>query len=392
MYVLYSTGDAMRQRLFHFLICSCLLALAGLSAAQSSSAPHTIRIGISGPSTGSTAGNGEDGIRGARMAIDRLNQQEWRIGDVPVHFELVAKDDHADPRQGLQVARELVAANVSAVLGPFNSDVALEVGWIYNNARVPMLTIASSPAITTANLPYVFRLGPSDADLGRKQAQYAAHNLKIRRIAVVHDGSAYATGLTGEFQRAAKRDNMRVAPALSLSPEASQSNVQAALFAIRDAGAQAIFFAGYVPQAAQLLREMHRMKLALPLLTGDAECSSEMFRLAGEYLRYGVYCTQGGVWLTRVADGAVFSAAYQHRYGKNPDVYAVTFYDGVMLLAQAMKAAGSWQPEKYLSALAGIRYKGATARYEFDARRDLKGSAVTILQLKDGGLLPLASF
>lgn len=383
----------MRRRLFRFLLGSWLILSVCMAHGQDR-AGGAIRVllGFTSPLSGAQGASGTDALNGARMAIERLNQQGMRIGGAPVRFELLVKDDQANSELGMEIAQEFARAKVSAVLGPFNSGVAMATARIYNQYRVPILTVASNPAVTRADYGYVFRLGTSDGDMGRKLAQYAARVLKFRRVAIVNDGSGYAAGLIGEFQAAAKRDGLQTAALIQLSERAGDPEVRGALGLVRESNPDAVFFAGYVPQAAQLLREMSREKLGLPMLAGDAQCSAEMFRLAGNYMGSGVYCVQGGVWLTRVADGAVFAATYQNRYGRAPDVYAASFYDGVLLLAQAMKTAGSAQPEKFVPVLARGRYKGTTATYEFDAKHDLKDSEVTILRLKDGALVPLANF
>ncbi|TWC65234.1 branched-chain amino acid ABC transporter substrate-binding protein [Herbaspirillum sp. SJZ099] len=383
----------MRRRFLRSLLGSCLLISACAACAQEAAKEELhVLLGFTSPLSGTQGVGGTDALNGARMAIERINRQDMRIGGQPARFELLVKDDRANPERGMEIAQEFAQAKVSAVLGPFNSSVAMAAAKIYNQRRVPILTVASNPAVTRADYDYVFRLGASDGDMGRKLAQYAARTLRFKHAVIVNDGSDYAAGLINEFQAAARLEGLQTAMVFQLSVHASDPEVRGVLGQIREAAPDAVFFAGYVPQAAQLLREMSREKMDLPMLAGDAQCSLEMFRLATHSMGGGVYCVQGGVWLTRVADGAVFSAAYQNRYGRPPDVYAASFYDGVMLLAQAMKTAGSAQPEKFVPVLARGRYKGITATYEFDAKHDLKDSDVTILRLKDGALVPLASF
>lgn len=382
----------MRSHLLRSLIVLCLSSLAGAALAQGAPDVQRVLIGVTSPFSGLRGIGGNDALNGARLAVDRLNQQGMQIGDKPVRFEVLAKDDQGNPERGLQVAQEFVQARVSAVVGPLTSAVALAVTKTYNQNRLPMLTVATNPAVTRTDYDYIFRLSASDAELGRKMVQYAARTLKIKRVAVIQDGSGYAEGLASELQSASQKEGVQLTVQLQLSETASDPEVRSVLQQVRNSKPDAVFFAGYPPQAARLLREMHTTRLAVPVLAGDAQCSVEMLRLVGDFLDNGVYCVQGGVWLTRVADGAVFAASYQSRYGQPPDVYAGSFYDGVMLLAQAMKTAGSTQPEQFLPALTRSRYKGVISSYEFNAKHDLKDSTATILRLKDGALVPMASF
>lgn len=374
-------------------IISALLFMLPASMPAAAQEPHevqTVRLGFSSPLSGPQSGAGKDALNGTQMAVDRLNRQGLQVGGKAIHFELLSRDDKANPQTGAAVARELVEADVKAVLGPFNSGVALATGKVYNDAGIVSLTVASNPKVTQAAQEHVFRIAASDSDMGRKMAIYAARSLKLKNIAVVEDGSAYAQGLIEEFQKAAKQNGLRIAHRDLISDNAA--DLRLLLGRVRDAGADAIFFGGYVPQAGALLKQMQQTGIAMPLLGGDALCSSTMVAQAGESLGERTYCVQGGTWLTRVSDGAVFASSYQNKYGKMPDVYAPTFYDGVMLLAQAMKSADSTDPRVFTPALARLRYKGVTATYEFDARHDMKESTVTILRFANGRLVPLSSF
>ncbi|MFL9876789.1 branched-chain amino acid ABC transporter substrate-binding protein [Herbaspirillum rhizosphaerae] len=349
-----------------------------------------VRLGFSSPLSGPQAPAGKDSLNGVQMAIERLNQQGVKVDGKVLRFELLIKDDKANPQTGAVVAKELVDAGVKAVLGPFNSGVALATSKIYNDAGVVSLTVASNPKVTQSALNHVFRIAASDSEMGSKMALYAARNLKLKAVAIVDDGSAYAQGLIEEFQKTVRQNGVQIVYKAAISDK--ETDFSGVLNNIRAARAEAIFFGGYVSQASGMLKQMQQLGMPTLLLGGDALCSSVMLTQAGTSLGDRTYCVQGGVWLTRVSDGAVFASAYQSKYGSMPDVYAPTFYDGVMLLAQAMKSSNSIDTRNFLPVLARLRYKGITASYEFDAKHDMKESTVTILRFKDGKLAPLSSF
>lgn len=369
------------------MLLSASLSMQTTALAQSQ---LIVKLGFSSPLSGPQAPAGKDALNGVQMAVERLNAQGMTVEGKTLRLELLVKDDKANPQVAAVVAKELVDAGVKAVLGPFNSGVALAVSKIYNDAGIVSLTVASNPKVTHVGLSHVFRIAASDSDMGGKMAQYAGRNLKLKNIAILDDGSAYAQGLIEEFQKTAKLSGIQIAHRETIGDK--PDDVKSALGKIRSTGADGIFFGGYVPQAGELLKQMQQLGISIPLLGGDALCSSAMLDSAGASLGDKTYCAQGGVWLTRVSDGAVFASAYQSKYGRMPDVYAPTFYDGVLLLGQAMKSANSVDSRNFTPVLARMRYKGITATYEFDARHDMKESTVTILRFKDGNLMPLSSF
>lgn len=386
----------MRKALFGSpVLASLMLCVGTVCMAQVTSAPErvqVVRIGFTGPLSGSNAVIGVDALNGMQIAIDRLNQQGLEIAGKSLRFEAVIRDDQADPQRGAEVARELATAGVAAVLGPVNSGVALAAGKIYNEARVPMLTAASNPRVTQPDLPYVFRIVASDGDIGAKMAHYAARTLKLRTVGIIDDGSAYADGLIEAFQKSGRGLGLQAVAREKITEQAGEAAMSEALARLRSGGAEAIFVAAYSLQSARLIKKMRQMDMSLPVLGGDALCSSSVALASGGAVQDNTYCVLGGTWLTKVADGAVFAAGFQRKFGRVPDVYAASYYDGVMLLAQAIKSAAAIEGRQLMPALARSRYKGVNASYEFNAVHDLKESNVTILRFKGNELVPLASF
>src|SRR5689334_3649526 len=98
---------------FAFLLgCTLAAAVPPLHAQQ----PDVVRIGFASPLTGPQAHYGQDNVNGARMAIDDLNAQKFRIRGQVVRFELVVEDDKADPLTGTVVAQRLVDAGIRGMV------------------------------------------------------------------------------------------------------------------------------------------------------------------------------------------------------------------------------------------------------------------------------------
>lgn len=267
-------------------------ALSLLSACALAQERQVVKLGFSSPLSGPQAAAGQDALNGVQMGVERLNQQNLRLDGKAIRFELVVRDDKASAQEGAVVARELIATGVSAVLGPFNSGVALSAAKIYNDAGVVALTVASNPKVTQAALPQVFRIAASDADMGGKMALYAARHLKLKRVAIIDDGSAYARGLIDEFGRVAKMNGVQLVYKEVVGDKLEEFG--AALSAVAAAKADAVFFGGYVPQAGALLRQMQQRAMPIALLGGDALCSSTMPAQAGSALGDRTYCVQEG--------------------------------------------------------------------------------------------------
>lgn len=370
------------------LTIGCAVALVAPLATQA--AEQVVKIGFSSPLSGGQAAIGKDNENGARMAIDQLNQKSLVIGGDKIKFELMNEDDQADPKVGVQVAQKMVDAGVKAVIGPYNSGVAMPASKVYNDANVVLAAIASNPKVTMQGYQYVYRVTPTDSALGGKMAVYAAKELKVKRVAVVDDRTAYGTGIAEEFIKSAKADGIEIVGREFTNDKAVDFN--AILTSIKLKKPEAIFYGGMYGQGGPLRRQMKQLGLDIPLMGGDGICSTEMAKLGGATVDQKVLCTVGGVILEDGAEGKDFLARYQKRFNLKPLMYAVSFYDGVNVIAAAMQKANSTDPVKFAPALAAISYKGIAGMYEFDAKRDLKNSPTIVYTFKDGEMVPVKTY
>lgn len=343
---------------------------------------QTVKIGFTSPLSGSQAPVGKDNENGARMAIDQLNLQGLVIGGAKIKFELLNEDDQADPKVGVQVAQKLVDAGVKAVIGPYNSGVAMPASKVYNDAQIVLAVIASNPKITMQGYPYVFRVTPTDNALGGMIGMYAAKEIALKRVAVIDDRSAYGVGVADEFIKKAKANGIDIIGRDYTNDKATDFN--AILTSIKGKKPDGVFYGGMYAQGAGMKRQMKQLGLDVYLMGGDGICNSEMGKLGGDAVDEKVLCTVGGIILDENAAGKDFSARYQKRFSIKPLMYSISFYDGVMVIAEAMKKADSVEPKKFVSAMTAANYKGIAGTYEFDSNRDLKNSPVTVYHFKNG--------
>ncbi|HEY4316724.1 MAG TPA: branched-chain amino acid ABC transporter substrate-binding protein [Herbaspirillum sp.] len=343
-------------------------------------AQDIVNIGFSSPLSGPQAAAGKDNQVGAVMAIDELNQKKPVIGGKPVVFHLIAEDDQANPRIGAAAAARLIEAKVKALVGPYNSDVAIDTARLFNDAGIVMATVGSHPRITQQGFRYVFRLSPNDNQLGGEMAIYAARQLSLKKVLVIEDGTAYGKGIADAFVAAARGNRIDIAG------RKSGSQLNAILMQFKGRHVDGIFYGGYYAQAAALKIQMKKIGIDAALMGGDAVCNTEMGRLAGPAVNDSVYCIRGGVRLGVRPAEKTFLAEYRKRYGKMPSTFGPYFYDGVKMIAAAMQKADSTDPARYASVLAGMRYAGVVGDYEFDGAHDMKNSPVTIYQFKNGEL------
>jgi branched-chain amino acid transport system substrate-binding protein len=369
------------------------LALAALFATigvHAHAAEQVVKIGVSGPLSGANAFAGKDNENGVRLAIEELNAQKIQVGANVLRFVLQSEDDAGDPKQGVAVAQKFADAGVKFVLGPYNSGVAIPASRVYNDNGILMSTVGTNPKITASGYPTVFRIVASDTQVGSTVAGYAAKELRIKNIGVIDDRTAFGQGIAMEFKRQAQTAGIKVAGHEFTTDKAS--DFASILTALRAKKVDAIFFGGYAPQAAPMVRQMKQLGLNVPLLGGDTLCSPEMARLGGDAVGENVRCAQAGAIVAKQPGGAAFLAAYKKRFGRDPDVYAPSFYDQTKFIAQAIQTAKTIDAKAVGTAMHTISYQGVVGNYGYDPKGNLKKTAVTVYTFKNGALTPLASY
>jgi branched-chain amino acid transport system substrate-binding protein len=366
-------------------VAAAIAAVAGMAAAQ-----EVVKIGHVAPVSGAQAHYGKDNENGSRMAIEELNAQGVTIGGKKVKLELLAEDDAADPKQGTAAAQKLCDAKVAGVVGHLNSGTTIPASKVYNDCGIPHVTgAATNPNLTKPGYKTTFRIIANDNALGAGLAVYAAETLKLKTVAIVDDRTAYGQGVANVFKRVAAEKGMKVVDEQFTTDKAT--DFMAFLTAIKAKNPDAIFFGGMDPQAGPMLRQMEQLGMAnVKYFGGDGVCTTEIAKLAAGAKTLGnVVCAEGGASLAKMPGGTAWKAKYDAKYPNQFQVYSPYTYDATMLLVDAMKRAGSWDPKVYIPELLKSNYKGVTANIAFEPNGEMKNPAITLYVYKDGKKTPL---
>ena len=372
----------------HYRINSLFLFfLLTLSACHSkhdntpSNKTWTVLIGSVAPLSGPQAHLGLDSDRGAQLAIEAANTQHLTIQGHLLHFELISKDDAADPRTATIVAQQLVDDQVNGIVGHMNSGTTIPASHIYHEAQIVQISpSATNPKYTHQGFNTAFRLMANDYQQGRVLGQFAMNQLKAHSIAVIDDSTAYGQGLANEFIRAL--DSQRTTVITQEHADDHSTDFTAILTRLKSRHPDLIFYGGMDAQSGPLVHQMHQLEIPANFLTGDGGCTPEFAQLASDSAN-STYCSSPGLPLEDMPKGSVFKKTFEQRFGPIQD-YAPYSYDAVGILIQAMVTAQSLESTVYLKILQNIHYDGVTATIHFDEHGDLEGGIISIYQWQNG--------
>ena len=377
------------------VVAAAVLALYGCGkeepkkAAEAPKAPAeevmVVKIGHAGPLTGGIAHLGKDDENGVHLAVDEATAKKIKIGGKTVKFEMMSEDDQADPKMGPTIAQKFVDAKVAGVVGHLNSGVTIPASAVYNQAGIPMISgSATNPKLTEQGFKVVFRTVGRDDQQGPAVAAYIANEMKAKKVAIADDATAYGEGLANEVEKTLKAAGVQVVTREKTNDKAT--DFKAILTKMKSKNPDAIFYGGMDATGGPMIKQARELGIKAVFAFGDGACTSEMSKLGGAASE-GLICSQAGIPTQMASKG--FQDAFKAKYGEVKQ-YAPFFYDAANLLIAAMQKADSTDPAKYLPVLASMSYDGATGHIEFDAKGDRKDAEMTIFQMKNGNVDPIA--
>src|SRR6185437_2923045 len=275
----------------------------------------TVTIGHAGPLTGGIAHLGKDDENGVHLAVDEANAKKIKIGGKTVNFVMDSQDDQADPKLGPTIAQKFVDEKVAGVVGHLNSGVSIPASAVYNQAGIPMISgSATNPKLTEQGFKTIFRTVARDDQQGPAIAAYIANDLKLKKVAIADDATAYGEGLANEVEKTLKAAGVQIVTREKTNDKAT--DFKAILTKIKGRNPDAVFYGGMDATGGPMLKQARELGIKATFAFGDGACTDTMKKLAGDKNAEGFICSQAG--LPVVAASKNFLDAYKAKYNVDP--------------------------------------------------------------------------
>jgi branched-chain amino acid transport system substrate-binding protein len=362
----------------------CILSivwLAWIAAGSAIFAQEEIVIGEYASLTGGSASFGQSSHKGTALAIEEINAAGGVLGK---KLKLITEDDQSQAGQPATIVRKLIAQDKAvAVLGEVASSKSLEAAPICQQNKIPMISPASTNPKVTEVGDYIFRVCFIDPFQGTVMSKFA-QSKGWKNIAVLTDVKQdYSVGLAEFFIKDFKASGGQIVKEQKYST--GDKDFKPQLTSIKAAKPDAIFVPGYYAEVSLIAKQARLLGIKAPLLGGDGWVGDSLLKVAGDSLDGSFFsCHFSSDDKSPVVQGFVekFKAKYN---GETPDDMAALGYDSAMILADAIKRAGTTEPEKLRAAIAETKdHQGITGKITLDAQRNANKPAV-ILTIGNGG-------
>lgn len=302
------------------------------------------KIGAVLSTSGPAAPLGQPEQRSLQLLEDKINK-EGGIDGVQVKF--IIEDDESDPAKASVATTKLIKQeNVLAVIGSSSTGATLAMVPVATKEKIPQVCCAAGTKITQPVNKWVFRTPPSDSMAIEKVLQYLKNNLKVTKIAILHDSNAFGTGGADELQAKAPDSGIQVVAREQYG--STDTDMTAQLTKVKQTPAQAIVVWGTNPGPASIAKNMQQLNMTIPYVGSHGIANKKFIELAGPAANGVVFpagrllipssIPSGSDWRKAVDD---FSALYKKTYGMDIDTFAAHGWDAGLIITDALKRAGN---------------------------------------------------
>jgi len=363
------------QRIVGLLIAlAASLAMTGCSGGGDDTTP----VAIVGPITGQYASFGAQMKNGGELAVADINAAGGVLGK---KLDLSTGDDACDPKQAVAVANQVTGAGVKLVAGHYCSGSSIPASKVYAESDMVQISPASTnPTFTDDRAgPNIYRVCGRDDQQGGVAGKYLATHLADKKIAFVHDKTAYGKGLADETKKAMNEAGKKEEMYEAIT--AGEKDYSALVSKLKQADIDVVYFGGYHTEAGLIIRQMRDQGMNTILMGGDALITQEFWSITGD--------AGEGTLMTFSPDPRKNPAAAEvvKRFkdkGIEPEGYVLYTYAAIQAWKQAAENAKSVEKDDVVKAMNDTEFDTVIGKFKFNAKGDPNLSPYAVYRWSKG--------
>jgi ABC-type branched-subunit amino acid transport system substrate-binding protein len=367
------------------MFCSALIIVVTLfyqniAVTETLTENKKIAIGLFLPVSGSGAEEAKDGLKGAELAVDQVNQRNGINGSF---LKLtIASSNVPWTAATNDLVKMIYTEGASAIIGALDGKSAHLAEQVITRAKGQVIFVtpwATEETLTQINVPWFFRLIPDDRQQAKSLIKEIYSIRGIKQVAVWVTDTYDSQAASGSFIHHAPHDSVTKFEACK--PE----NKLKLLEEIRAKKYGAVGLYTSPQEASEIAGEIARKGLNV-LLFGNIYLNSPDFTdMPSNHAEGAVLISPG--YFQGGENALKFKNEFKKLFGKTPSLLSYYYYDTVMVIAEALKKmnAGS---DSLSSVMLKTSFEGTTGTIRFTKKgqRDIEPSLAT---LKNGNTVPV---
>ena len=309
------------------------------------------KLGLLTVKTGPLA---QGGIQMEQGVITYLKEKNYTFAGRKVEF--ISADTGGNPAGTKTKAQELIEREkVDTIVGPLAAFELLAITDYIAQQKVPMLSLAGAEDMTQRRPnPYFLRPSATSAQAMHPMADYAAKELKLKRIVTVSEDFAFGHEQMGGFQETFEAAGGKIVN--KIWPPLVTPDYTPFVAQIADCDGVCQGFAGSNP--LRFMKQYAAAGLKYPVVSGETGGDDALMRSFGDEA-IGMYSSCPYTLDFPSDSNKRFIAAMQKDYGVDPGFYAAGLYVAAATVdaGLALSNGKSDDKEAFVKALRSVHLK-----------------------------------
>jgi branched-chain amino acid transport system substrate-binding protein len=311
----------------------------------------------------------------AKLAAEEINAAGGVNGRM---IEIVAYDNHSSAPDAVRAfQRAATQDKVSGVIASYISEVVLALEPWAGRLKMPLITPGAASDLITKrvhddydNLKYVFhgylastQISDAVCEAGK---DLLINQMKAKTAVVMSEDAAWTIPLDDEYLKCLPKIGIKVLDHIRLSPDTTDfTPIYNKIEAIKPD----VIVTGISHVGAQPTVQWQQQQVPIPMFGVSSQATTSTFWKDTNGAADGVLFNMFSAPDVAVTPKTIpFAAAYEKKYGVTPSYSGYTAYDDVYMFADAIKRAGSTDPDKMVEAMEKTDWVGTIGRIQFLGR------------------------
>ncbi len=356
----HRTSRGIRRTGLAALAAASLLVAAACGSSDNSQAggegvASSIQIHAVNDQTGPVAYAGLGASKGARLAVDEINAQDFLSDGAELTFKQTDTAGEID-RAVAEMTKAMTDSKTSVILGPTMGQQAAAVAPMVNQRKVPTIfTQSGSGGVVTGD--YTFRATAPMESYYDVAMKWLADN-NHRKLSVIYNATYPTFAALGKDVVPAEAKDKGLNVSQSIQAQSTTQDFSAQAQQIASANPEAVVMLLTAPQSVTFLKQIRQAGYR-GVIVGTSVQSAGNVSAAGSAADGLVYPVDFAS-VMKDKPSQDFVAAFTKKFNAAPDAYAAEGYDAIWWLARGIKASGDSSREGIKKGLTQVAVEGFT--------------------------------
>jgi branched-chain amino acid transport system substrate-binding protein len=348
--------------------------------AGQASAPATsggdIPIVFTAPVTGASAAEGALQIKALKLGVKQINEAGGINGK---KINLIVEDNQSTNPGALAALQKAVEQDKAlVVVGPVKSTQIQAMSDTVKGYGIPFVMGGTNAGLTKAGNPWLFRMRPDDSITAAAMVKYIKEDLKLTKVGIIHDTDAFGTGGADLVEQGVKDGGMTMVRREKYTTKDKDFTAQ--LLNLKQAGAEVMVVYGTNPEdVAVIQRQYAQLGKPFKYIGSPSSGMRDCLNLSKENSE-GLLAVAD--YVPGVSDASKkYAADYKKEYNEEFDATSAWTYDGINVVAKAIKTAGEDKAKIKDAVLATKGYTAVLGDINFSSNGDALHS-VSVVEIQ----------